>query len=415
MGCSRSVQPLAPTIINKPDRIINSRSLIEACRSGDIKHVAVLLRTITLIEINKADWTTGNTPLHLATCYDHIDIVRLLLRFGAMRNILNYEKKIPAHYASTIEMRQLFERVTNNRFVNNDSNEEDNKEIEWLQSSIDATQFYMEYESGMSYSGQWDIDKTIDALRKASELGNMYDLNVVWNFFEQARDKTDAKYLIRAYTIESKFCKILNEKLIERRLKKSMPRNENEQMQTLMQNTMTMFNQGFALAQALMTARLQTDNSDITDWVHRYMGTIHSLIYQPIFPFTGLTYRGMWIKKEAIIHYSENHLYMCNKTLTSTSKNYQIVKRSMDECTPLAGQIPVMCTYFIDSYTSFKAIDIHSISEYPDEEEVILFPGIPFEIRKIDMNTIMNMLEIELVPMLSNFENLQKMFSDILN
>jgi ankyrin repeat protein len=414
MGCSSSIQSSVPTIGTKQDRIVNSKSLLEACRSGDIETVAILLKTITLIEINKADWTTGNTPLHLATCYDHIDIVRLLLHYGAMRNILNYEKKIPVDYASTIEMRKLFERVTNNnftRFVNNDFNEEDNKEIEWLQSSLDATQFYMEYESGMSYSGQWNIDQTVDALCKASELENMYDLNVVWNFFEQARDKTDAKYLIRAYTIESKFNKILNQKLIERRLKKSINCNENDQMQ----NTMTMFNQGFALAQALMTAKHQTDNSDITDWVHRYMGTIHSLIYQPNFPFTGLTYRGMWIKKERILYYSENRLYMCNKTLTSTSKNYKIAKQSMEKSVPLAGQIAVMCTYFIDSYTSFKAIDIHTISEYPDEEEVLLFPGIPFEIRKIDMNTTMNMVEIELVPMLSNFGNVPKMFSDILN
>jgi hypothetical protein len=87
----------------------------------------------------------------------------------------------------------------------------------------------------------------------------------------------------------------------------------------------------------------------------------------------------------------------------------------MEKSVPLAGQIAVMCTYFIDSYTSFKAIDIHTISEYPDEEEVLLFPGIPFEIRKIDMNTTMNMVEIELIPMLSNFGNVPKMFSDILN
>ncbi len=396
--------------------MVNSKSLIEACRSGDIKSVGQLLKKITLVEINKADWTTGNTPLHLATCYDHIDIVRVLLLHGAMRNILNYEKKIPADYASTIEMRKLFERVNNNnnnssRFVNNDSNEEDNKEIEWLQNSLDATQFYMEYESGMSYSGQWDINQTVDALRKVSELGNMYDMNVVWNFFEQASDKTDAKYLIRAYTLESKFYKILNHKLIKRRSTKSIDRTESDQMQ----NTMIMFNQGFALAQTLMTAQVQTDNSNITDWVHRYMGTIHSLISQPIFPFTGLTYRGMWIKKEKILYYSENRSYMCNKTLTSTSKNYKIAKRSMEEIKSLPGQIAVMCTYLIDSYTSFKAMDIHTISEYPDEEEVLLFPGIPFEIRKIDMNTTMNMVEIELVPMLSNFGNVQKMFSDILD
>jgi hypothetical protein len=412
MGCSSSISSSRPTIVTKQNQIIDGKSFIEACQSGDIDRVTVLLKTITLAEINKADWITGDTPLHLATYHGHIDIVRLLLNYGAMRNILNYEKQNPVNYASTTEMKKLFKRSTNNnssRFVSNDSNEE----IEWSQSSLDAIQFYMEYESGMSYTGQWDIIQTVEALQKAPELENISGLDLVWNLIEQAREKTDAKYLIRAYTVESKFYKILNQKLTQRHLKKSVNHDENHQIQTLMQNTMKMFNQDFAMSQSLMTEKLQTDNSKITDWVHHYMGTIYSLIDQSIFQFTGLTYRGMWIKEEKLFHYSKDQLYICNKTLTSTSKNYKIAKRFIDESIPSSGQIPVICMYLIDSYTSFKAMDIHTISEYPDEEEVIIFPGIPFEIRKIDMNTTMNIIEIELVPMLSNFENLQKKFLDI--
>ena len=90
--------------------MLNSKTLLEVCQSGDLERVESLLKTITLTEINKADWTTGNTPLHLATCFGHVDIVRLLLNHGAMRNILNYEKKIPANYASTIEIQKLFQR-----------------------------------------------------------------------------------------------------------------------------------------------------------------------------------------------------------------------------------------------------------------------------------------------------------------
>jgi hypothetical protein len=404
MGCSNSIQSSKSPIITKQNQVINQKSLIEACRSGDTDRVRVLLKTITLSEINKADWTTGNTPLHLATYYDHIDIVRLLLNHGAMRNISNYEIQIPANYASTIEMKKIFQRSINDnstRFVGDDLNKEKNEEIEWSQSSLDATQFFMEYESEMSYTGQWDINQTVEALQKAPELKNISRLDVVWNFLEQAREKTDARYLIRAYTIESKFYRILNQKLTQRRSKKSTNNNKNHQIQ----KTMTTFNRGFAMAQSLLTEKLQTDNSDITDWVHRYMGTIHSLIYQPTFQFTGLTYRSMWIKQENLSSCTEKQLYMCNKTLISTSKNYKIAKHFIDENIPSTGQIPVMCTYLIDCYTSFKAIDIHTISEYPEEEEILIFPGIPFEIRKIDMNTTMNMIEIELIPMLSNFEN----------
>src|SRR5689334_4956814 len=112
MGCSTSIQSSTPTIITKQNQVIESESFIEACQSGDIIRVAVLLKTITLTEINKADWTTGNTPLHLATYHGHIDIVRLLLHYGAMRNVINYENKIPANYASTTELKKLFERLS---------------------------------------------------------------------------------------------------------------------------------------------------------------------------------------------------------------------------------------------------------------------------------------------------------------
>ena len=419
MGCSSSIPPSKPVVVVAGrGKILNTKTLLEACQSGDLDRVIVLLRTATLADINKADWTTGDTPLHLATSYGHVDIVRLLLEHGATRNILNYEKKIPVDYATNHEMKKLFKRATNNhsnRFVANDSHHENFDAIEWLKSSLDATQFYIEFESGMSYSGQWDINQTIDSLYNAPELSHSSDFKVVWNFFEQARIKTDAKYFIRALTVESNFSQILNQNLAQRCLKRNDNDQENEQIETLMQNTMTMFNQGFAMAQALMTAKLQNDNTQITDWVHRYMGSIHSLIFQPIFPFTGSTYRGMLIKKEQLLYYAENRYYLCNKTLTSTSKNYKIAKRSLEKLSPSPGQIAVICTYSIDSYTSIKAIDIHTISEYPDEEEVLLFPGIPFEICKVDINSRMNMVEIELIPMLSNFGNLQKIVSDMTN
>jgi ankyrin repeat protein len=176
MGCSNSIRSSKSPIITKPNQVIDSKLLIEACRSGDINRVTVLLKTISLSKINKADWTTGNTPLHLATYYGHIDIVRLLLNHGAMRNISNYEIRIPANYASTTEMKNLFQRSTNDnstRFVGDDSNEEKNEEIEWSLNSLDATQFFMEYESGMSYTGQWDINQTVEALQKAPELKNI--------------------------------------------------------------------------------------------------------------------------------------------------------------------------------------------------------------------------------------------------
>lgn len=410
MGCSSSILITKPNVLAKQNQIHSkSKSLLDICQSGDLAHAIELVQRSKFSEINKADWSTGDTPLHLATSHGFIDIVRVLLEHGAVRNISNYQNKLPATYATTNEMKQLFQRSLDDsfaRFISTNAADE----FIYCQKSLDATQFYMEFESEMSFSGQWDIIQTVDVLRKVSQLQKISQSDIIWYFFDQAREKTDVKYLIRAHTVESKFSKILNRKLIQRHLTKTNhDTDENRQIQILMQNTMSIFNQRLSKSQT--QARSSIDNSQITDWIHRYLGTIHSLIYQVHFPFEGQTYRGMWMKKDKLISYSKSQFYLCNKTLISTSTNYQFIKDLLDKSPPLTGYLPVICTYVIDSSTSFKAIDIHKISEYPDENEVLIFPGVPFEIRKIHFNSTTNLIEIELISTLSDFGNFQKMFS----
>ena len=144
MGCSSSVpsssvvqpQTTTSTSLLTKSSTAEPKSLSDACRFGDVDRVNDLLQTATLYDINKADLKTGDTPLHLATRHGWLEIVRLLLSYGAARHVLNHAKKNPVDGATDVEMKKLFNRSTNsvsNRFVWDNSQEKDQEEIEWSQ------------------------------------------------------------------------------------------------------------------------------------------------------------------------------------------------------------------------------------------------------------------------------------------
>ena len=93
---------------------------------------------------------------------------------------------------------------------------------------------------------------------------------------------------------------------------------------------------------------------------------------------------------------------ICNKAITSTSTSFKVAKHFISGAPPSAGLVPVICMYTIDSITMFKAFSVRTISEYPDEEEVIIFPGIPFEIVKVERDTASNMVTVKLASILSD-------------
>ena len=56
--------------------------------------------------MNAVDYS-GDTPLHRAVGFDHIEIVRLLLDRGASANVKNKEGKTPIDDAESDEIKQL--------------------------------------------------------------------------------------------------------------------------------------------------------------------------------------------------------------------------------------------------------------------------------------------------------------------
>ncbi|CAF4087502.1 unnamed protein product [Rotaria sordida] len=88
-----------------------------ACKNGDIDTVKQILPTIPYDRLNQLE-PNGSTPLHAATYFGHLEIVRLLLHeYGCLRHQQNLSGLTAYEEAQTYEMRQLYHRPSNkNRF-----------------------------------------------------------------------------------------------------------------------------------------------------------------------------------------------------------------------------------------------------------------------------------------------------------
>lgn len=92
-----------------------------ACRNGDIDKVKRMLPTIPYNQLNHLE-ANGSTPLHAATYYGHLEIVRLLLHeYGCIRHLRNRYGSTAYEEAQTDEMREFYHRPLNSNRFNDDS------------------------------------------------------------------------------------------------------------------------------------------------------------------------------------------------------------------------------------------------------------------------------------------------------
>ncbi len=82
-----------------------------------------MLLTIPYDQLNQLE-PNGSTPLHAATYFGHLDIVRLLLHeYSCQRHLRNYRGFTAYEEAQTDEMRQLYHRPSNENRFNDDLND----------------------------------------------------------------------------------------------------------------------------------------------------------------------------------------------------------------------------------------------------------------------------------------------------
>jgi hypothetical protein len=139
------------------------------------------------------------------------------------------------------------------------------------------------------------------------------------------------------------------------------------------------------------------DESDQTidnDWPLCFIGPIFDDIFSRNhwrYQFKGQTYRGVKITEGEFQKYIVGKLIF-NKAFTSTSKKRQVAENFISSKSKDQKKNAIFTFNFHDNETNFT-IDLKGISEYPDEEEVLIMPRIPFRITKVNRG---NPFEIEL-------------------
>jgi hypothetical protein len=84
---------------------------------------------------------------------------------------------------------------------------------------------------------------------------------------------------------------------------------------------------------------------------------------------------------------------LANKSFQSTSKSWKIAKGFACPSTPTPGRLSVVIIFTITDRRS--ALSIEQISEYQNEEEVLIVPGTLFLVTNINQNEIPYEVELQ--------------------
>jgi hypothetical protein len=186
-----------------------------ACRHNKIEKVKELLKTITLDEIDQLE-PNGSSALHAACYHGHKEIVELLLKAGADRAVPNKYNCLPFDEAKNHEIKKLFFRVPNtNRHISNTG------AIEWDLIDDDALENAAQERQNIksifdNNTGTTPIDKMFEKIEKSyisKGLTHFDGIDNIRRFFDKATKEQDPIWIIKAYTAETDFYKILNKEL----------------------------------------------------------------------------------------------------------------------------------------------------------------------------------------------------------
>jgi hypothetical protein len=326
--------------------IMSASEFYYACRNGDLVKVKSLLTGMSPTKIDFME-PNGSTALHAAAYFGHIDIVRLLLDNGASPDQKNKFNKTPEEEAKHPEIAQL---------LHNFNIQYSTHKINGLITDVfSATTHHRRFYSFSQ--GPPTLSYVVDKVLNAKDLqGNkIMHWDRIASFFKQAIQSNDATYLIRAYTVESNFYMILNRTLASHN---ELTNEERE-------------NPPWFCAFARFLA-----NDEPTLRPYRW---------------TGVSYRGLKMLKHDVAQYHVGGMLM-NKSFMSTSKSRKIAvefgARSINEYTRSA-----IIKYIVNDDRA--AFDISMLSEYQNEEEVLILPCMDFEI--IEINDFDKFIEITLM------------------
>ncbi|CAF3388505.1 unnamed protein product, partial [Rotaria sp. Silwood2] len=170
-------------------------------------------------EINQFEETTlgKSTALHAASYYGHDQVVEILLTHQADSTIRNFAGLTAYEEASTRDLvcafrrHQMIDDTQNNRFSQANSN------LEWVSydsNMVEQASHYRKWLETGCNNMEFTIEDSIHSyLKVKEEFENDPHINQVEKLFQEAIDMHDPGLIVKAYTLETLFYRVLNRDL----------------------------------------------------------------------------------------------------------------------------------------------------------------------------------------------------------
>jgi hypothetical protein len=360
------------------------------CANGKIDEVRQTLDAEdapSIDELNKLQ-PNGSTPLHAATYYNHLEVVKLLLERDCPRNTLNRFGNTAYEEAETNEMRQLFDRDDAlNRF--HETNTANTVSLYLPESNIDG----MNVDSTVPYiqifKSQSDIlEYTINQQTTAMWV-KFYD----W-FFHTFRTFIEREDLhIDAFDLPNHpdFKQFLSRSLPESNVEKTMESVQEARRSNSIDPLITLYTSEKAGFYRPLNALLgqSSPNTNISPHLCDRFIIEFYIRRQELKQrsFTGITYRGATLPANDLVIYkraaeSNPPGVLGLKAFTSTSRDPLVALQFALRTRLEDGKRHVIFVYEImePSPTIFGVDDI---SIYKHEQEVLILPGNLFTVTKV--------------------------------
>ncbi|CAF1125614.1 unnamed protein product [Didymodactylos carnosus] len=298
----------------------------------------------------------GSTALHVASYNGHIDIVQLLLAHGADQTIKNKYQCTPSDEAATDEIKQLFNCSTRKDFAAEENKFIESESIKWI-----------EIGQGVTHIAKENHNHLKKLLKKKS-------LQSLINTIENYVNKLDLP--------EDEYNRI--KLLMDRALCEDYPV---PLMSMYCAETSFYRNLNIDLARY---GRVHTKENTISG-AYAFTAIIahHPKLKQ--YSYTGLTFRGCRLREnDAAVYVVDTLIMNCSFLSTSSDRavaaHFSVMAGSSDM------YLPTIVIYNIKHADT--AIYLHTLSEYPEEREVLIPPFTVFKVTKV--NRSVNEAEIYL-------------------
>jgi hypothetical protein len=341
-----------------------TNSFFAACQNNDIVRVRQLLQILIKDELNEQG-PNNRTALHVAALNGYEELLELLLAHTDIDRSIQNQWGCVAKDEAPDRLQILFDKMP----TIDDTNIIDNcieEPIEWFDTYVNAYRIGYECHTHLK---RW-LTK-VSFARLVGEIDNGYIDNIdfdsdqktlIKDYMKQAIENNDPVPIVRAYTEKTRFVFKLNEDLA----------NGGSDFR---------FEISFAMRKAVYR-----DNDPPKGFGQYIFVAIlsHHPKLQQYRHYIGATYRGVNMKKSDLDQYEEGK-FILTRTFLSSSTDPDVAQSFLnDHSLDSNSNHRVICTYRIRNPRI--AIDVHTISTYPSENEILIVPFTTFQIASIKKN-----------------------------